>query len=365
MFTAADHAYMAEALRLAEQGLYTTDPNPRVGCVIVKDGTIIGRGFHHKAGEPHAEVLAMREAAGSVRDATVYVTLEPCSHFGRTPPCADALVTAEVARVVAAMQDPNPLVAGKGFAKLQAAGMETVHGLLEAEARDLNRGFVSRMTRGRPWVRSKLAASLDGRMALTGGESRWITSEAAREDVHRWRARSSAILTGAGTLLADDPSLTVRLPGEWRQPKRIVVDGTLRTPAAARVLAPPGETYIVTAVSDATRHAPLVAAGANVLVVPANDGHVDLAALMRRLAEMQCNEVLIEAGAGLNGALFAAGLVDEFIIYMAPCLLGDSARGMFHLPAFKNMRERIELHLTDVRRVGNDLRILARLAYAS
>lgn len=363
MFTAADHAHMAEALRLAEQGLYTTDPNPRVGCVIVKDGKVVGRDFHRKAGEAHAEVLALRDAGAQARGATVYTTLEPCVHFGRTGPCADALIAAGVARVIAAMQDPNPLVAGKGFAKLQAAGIETASGLLEEQARVLNPGFISRMTRGRPWVRSKFAVSLDGRTALASGESKWISGEAAREDAQRWRARSSAILTGIGTLLADDPLLTVRLPGDWRQPRRVVVDGSLRTPPAARILKQPGETHIATVIADSAHQAPLVKAGARILVLPAKDDHVDLAALLRQLAEMECNEVLVEAGAGLNGALLQAGLVDEFLIYMAPQLLGDSARGMFHLPAIKNMRERIELTLTDVRMVGNDLRILARLVY--
>lgn len=365
MFTAADHAHMAEALRLAEQGLYTTDPNPRVGCVIVKDGEVVGRGFHRKAGEPHAEVLALRDAGAQARGATVYTTLEPCVHFGRTGPCADALIAAGVARVIAAMQDPNPLVAGKGFAKLQAAGIGTAGGLLEEQARALNPGFISRMTHGRPWVRSKLAVSLDGRTALAGGESKWISGEAAREDAQHWRARSSAILTGIGTLLADDPALTVRLPGEWRQPRRVVVDSGLRTPPAARILKQPGETHIATVIADSARQALLAKAGAKFLALPVKEGHVDLAALMQRLAELECNEVLVEAGAGLNGALLQGGLMDECIIYMAPRLLGDSARGMFHLPALKNMRERIELNLTDVRTVGNDLRILARPIYAS
>ena len=359
-FTAADHAHMAEALRLAEQGLYTTDPNPRVGCVIVKGGKVVGRGFHHKAGEAHAEVLALRDAGAQARGAAVYTTLEPCVHFGRTGPCADTLIAAGVARVIAAMQDPNPLVAGKGFAKLQAVGMATASGLLEEQARALNPGFISRMTRSRPWVRSKLAVSLDGRSALAGGESKWISGEAAREDAQHWRARSSAILTGSGTVLADDPALTVRLPGDWRQPRRVVVDSSLRTPPAARILKPPGETHIATVITDSARQAPLAKAGAKFLALSVKDGHVDLVALMQRLAELECNEVLVEAGAGLNGALLQAGLVDEFIIYMAPQLLGDSARGMFHLPAIKTMRERIELNLTDFRMVGNDLRILAR-----
>ena len=350
---------MAEALRLAERGLYTTDPNPRVGCVLVKDGRMVGRGFHRKAGEAHAEVLALKDAGTAARGATVYLSLEPCAHFGRTGPCADALITAGVARVIAAMQDPNPLVAGRGFTKLKAAGIETASGLLEEQARLLNSGFISRMVRGRPWIRSKLAASLDGRTALTSGESKWISSEAARCDVQHWRARSSAILTGIGTLLTDDPALTVRLPGEWRQPRRMVVDSQLRTPPAARILKQAGETHIATVVKDSTRQAPLAKAGAQLLTLPAKDGHVDLDMLLRRLAELECNEVLVEAGAGLNGALLQAGLVDELIIYMAASLLGDSARGMFHLPPLASMQQRLKLRLTDVRTVGDDLRILA------
>ncbi|HKT31830.1 MAG TPA: bifunctional diaminohydroxyphosphoribosylaminopyrimidine deaminase/5-amino-6-(5-phosphoribosylamino)uracil reductase RibD [Gammaproteobacteria bacterium] len=365
MFTAADHVHMAEALRLAEQGLYTTDPNPRVGCVIVKDDKVVSRGFHRKAGEPHAEVLALREAGIQARGATVYVTLEPCVHFGRTPPCADALIETGVARVIAAMRDPNPLVAGKGFAKLQVAGIETANGLLEDQARALNPGFISRMTRGRPWVRSKLAVSLDGRTALSSGESKWISGEAAREDVQYWRARSSAILTGIGTLLADDPALTVRLPGDWRQPRRVVVDSSLRTPPTARILKQPGETHIATVIADSARQAPLARAGAQFLALSAKDGHVDLVALMQRLAQMECNEVLVEAGAGLNGVLLAAGLLDELIIYMAPCVLGDSARGMFHLPPFEKMQQRSELSLTDVRMVGGDLRVIAQPVHGS
>ncbi|MBU6421940.1 MAG: bifunctional diaminohydroxyphosphoribosylaminopyrimidine deaminase/5-amino-6-(5-phosphoribosylamino)uracil reductase RibD [Gammaproteobacteria bacterium] len=359
MFTVSDHEFMAEALRLAEQGLYTTDPNPRVGCVIVKDGKAVGRSFHHKAGEAHAEVLALHEAGEQARDATVYTTLEPCAHFGRTGPCADALIAVGVARVIASMQDPNPLVAGKGFAKLRAAGIETASGLLEEQTRALNPGFISRMMHGRPWVRSKLAVSLDGRTALAGGESKWISCEAAREDAQRWRARSSAILTGIGTVLKDDPALTVRLTGDWRQPRRIVVDSGLRTPPAARILKQPGETHIAMVGADAAHQARLTKAGATLLLIPAKDGHVDLAALLQRLAEMECNEVLVEAGPGLNGGLLAAGLVDEFIIYMAPCLLGDTARGMFSLPALKSMQERIELQMTDIRTVGNDLRVIA------
>ncbi|MGB9429755.1 MAG: bifunctional diaminohydroxyphosphoribosylaminopyrimidine deaminase/5-amino-6-(5-phosphoribosylamino)uracil reductase RibD [Gammaproteobacteria bacterium] len=359
VFTAADHEFMAEALRLAEQGLYSTDPNPRVGCVITKDGGIVGRGFHRKAGEAHAEVNALVEAGEQARGAWVYVTLEPCSHFGRTPPCTDALIKAGVARVIAAIQDSNPKVAGQGFEKLKAAGVEISSGLMEDQARQLNPGFISRMTRGRPWLRSKLAVSLDGRTALASGASKWITSVAAREDVQRWRARSSAILTGIGTLLADDPELTVRLPGEWRQPKRILVDTRLRVPATARLLKPPGETYIATCVTDRERHAALLKAGAKLLVLPNTETQVNLPDLMTELASLECNEVLVEAGAILNGALLRAGLVDELLIYMAPCVLGDTARSMFSLPPLENIGRRLELKLTDVRMIGNDLRILA------
>ena len=359
VYTASDHAFMAEALRLAEQGLYTTDPNPRVGCVLVEHGRIVGRGYHRKAGEPHAEVLALKDAGASARGATVYLTLEPCTHFGRTPPCADALIAAGVARVIAAMRDPNPKVAGAGFEKLHAAGIETACGLLEEEAKRLNPGFVSRMTRGRPWVRSKLAASLDGRTALASGESKWISSQAARNDVQHWRARSSAILTGIGTLLADDPALTVRLPGQCRQPRRVVVDSRMHAPSTARILKQAGETHIATVVEDSARRAELVKAGAKLLILPAKDGHVDLVVLLRRLAELECNEVLVEAGAGLNGALLQAELLDEFIIYMAAHFLGDSARGMFHMPLLAGMHQRPKLRLTDVRMVGEDLRLLA------
>jgi diaminohydroxyphosphoribosylaminopyrimidine deaminase/5-amino-6-(5-phosphoribosylamino)uracil reductase len=363
-FSAFDHACMAEALRLAEQGLYTTEPNPRVGCVISKDGKIVGRGFHRKAGEAHAEVNALRDAGKGVRDATVYVTLEPCNHTGRTPPCVDALVRAGVARVVAAMQDPNPKVAGQGFVRLKAAGIETACGLLETQSRALNPGFISRMTRGRPWVRSKLAISLDGRTALADGESKWISDTAAREDAHRWRARSSVILTGSGTVLADDPALTVRLEGgeaDWRQPLRVVVDSALRIQPAARLLKAPGQVYVATLEANPQQHQSLTAAGARIWVVPAADGRVDLAALMQILTQQECNEVLVEAGPALNGGLLQAGLIDELIVYLAPHLLGDTARGMFSIPAISGMQARQELKLTDLRQVGGNIRMILRV----
>jgi diaminohydroxyphosphoribosylaminopyrimidine deaminase/5-amino-6-(5-phosphoribosylamino)uracil reductase len=360
-FDAADHGYMAEALRLAELGLYTTDPNPRVGCVVVKDGRVVGRGFHKKAGEAHAEVLALKEAGAEAKGATLYLTLEPCSHQGKTPPCADALVAAGVARVVAAMTDPNPKVSGQGFARLKAAGIQVMQGLMETPARALNPGFISRMTRGRPWVRTKLAVSLDGRTALATGESRWISGDAAREDVHRWRARSSAVLTGIGTLLADDPSFSVRLPGEWRQPLKVVVDTNLSTPASAKLFKQqPDAVYIATAVDDPEEHEPLLDVGASIQVFPERRGFMDLKAILESLVEMECNEVLMEAGAGMNGALLAAGLVDELILYMAPSILGDSAKGMFSLPPLASMQERREFEVKDTRMVGTDLRLILR-----
>ncbi|MDE2234817.1 MAG: bifunctional diaminohydroxyphosphoribosylaminopyrimidine deaminase/5-amino-6-(5-phosphoribosylamino)uracil reductase RibD [Gammaproteobacteria bacterium] len=363
--SSADREYMAQALRLAEQGLYSADPNPRVGCLLVKDQQVVGRGFHQKTGEAHAEIHALKEAGGRARGASAYVTLEPCAHTGRTGPCADALVNAGVTRVIAAMQDPNPLVAGKGFERLRAAGVATAMGLMESQARALNPGFVSRMSRGRPWVRTKLAVSLDGRTALANGTSKWISGAAAREDAQRWRARSSAILTGIGTLLADDPALTVRLGGDWRQPMRVILDSALRTPTSARVLQQPGRTVIATLAQDTGLHARMIAAGAHLEVLSSSHGRIDLAQLMARLVELECNELLVEAGPSLNGALLREGLVDEFIIYMAPMILGDTARGMFQLPALAALDESIGLQLTEVSWLGRDIRILATPAKAA
>ncbi|HEY3860050.1 MAG TPA: bifunctional diaminohydroxyphosphoribosylaminopyrimidine deaminase/5-amino-6-(5-phosphoribosylamino)uracil reductase RibD [Gammaproteobacteria bacterium] len=360
-FSAEDNRHMGEALRLAEQGLYTTDPNPRVGAVVVKDGKVVGRGFHKRAGEAHAEVLALQEAGAAAKGATLYVTLEPCAHQGKTPPCADAVVKSGVARVVAAMTDPNPLVSGKGFEKLKAAGIRAEEGLMAAQAKDLNPGFISRMTRVRPWVRSKLAASMDGRTALANGESKWISCDASREDVHRWRARSSAVLTGIGTLLADDPTFTVRLPGEWRQPMKVIVDTNLSTPANAKVFQRnPDLVYIATGVDDPEEHEPLNAIGANIQVFPERRGFMDLKSILETLGELECNEVLMEAGAGMNGALLEAGLVDELILYMCPSLLGDKARGMFSLPGISSMNERRELQIMDARMFDKDLRLILR-----
>jgi diaminohydroxyphosphoribosylaminopyrimidine deaminase/5-amino-6-(5-phosphoribosylamino)uracil reductase len=368
-FSGDDHRYMAHALQLAEQGLYTTDPNPRVGCVLVRDGVVVGEGAHLKAGEPHAEVHALRMAGEQAVGATAYVTLEPCSHHGRTPPCADALVKAGVARVVAAMQDPNPLVAGQGLARIAAAGITTASGLLEAEARRLNLGFISRMERGRPFVRLKLAASLDGRTAMRSGESQWITGAAARADVQRLRARSSAVVTGVETVLHDNASLTVRAPelglspelaeqAASRQPLRVVLDSQLRLPAGAKLLSLPGEILIATALSqDHPRAAALIQSGARILSLPGTEGRVDLGALLVLLAEeYQCNELLLECGATLAGAALQAGLVDELVLYMATTLLGSSARPLLELP-LERMAQQQRLKLTDSRMLGEDLRL--------
>jgi diaminohydroxyphosphoribosylaminopyrimidine deaminase/5-amino-6-(5-phosphoribosylamino)uracil reductase len=359
---ADDAACMARALRLAERGLYTTDPNPRVGCVIAKDGRVLGEGWHERAGGPHAEVVALAAVGPQARGATVYVTLEPCSHFGRTPPCSDALIAAGVARVVAAMPDPNPLVAGQGAERLRTAGIAVDLGLMRGEAEALNPGFLRRMRDARPFVRAKLAASLDGRTALANGVSQWITGEAARHDVQGLRARSSAILTGIGTVLADDPSLNVRALDIGRQPLRVIVDRELCTPPTARMLRLPGSTLVVGARDPAGRAAPLLAAGAEVLLLPDAQGDVDLMSLMAHLAQREVNEVLAEAGAGLAGSLLRAQLIDELVIYYAPHLLGAGARGMFDLPALDSMDARIALDMTDVRAVGHDWRVTARVS---
>lgn len=363
MFSAADHEYMTRALRLAEQGLYTTMPNPRVGCVIVKDGNIIGEGAHLRAGEPHAEVLALRMAGDTARGTDVYVTLEPCSHHGRTPPCADALIQAGVRRVVAAMQDPNPKVAGSGLANLSAHGITTASGLMEAQARDLNPGFISRMTRGRPFVRSKIAASLDGRTALANGVSQWITGEAARADVQHWRARSCAILTGISTVSADNPAMTVRLPEliekkQSRQPLRVVVDSRLKISAQAKILQE-GNVLIAHATDLQDRAQSLRQAGAELLQLPDAEGRVCLQSLMRALAEREINELMVEAGPGLNGALLELNLIDEFLLYYAPMLLGDAAKGMYAMRLIE-MRQRKALEIVDIRQVGQDIRMRAK-----
>lgn len=354
---------MARALRLAERGLCSTTPNPRVGCVIVKNGRVVGEGWHVRAGGQHAEVHALQSAGEQAPGACAYVTLEPCSHHGRTPPCAEALLAAGVTRVVAALQDPNPLVAGQGMARLRAAGVLAECGLLAAEARELNIGFVSRMTRSRPWLRLKLAASLDGKTALTNGASQWLTGPAARQDGHRWRARACAILTGIGTVRGDDPQLNVRgveaPDGEMRQPLKVVVDSRLELSPNARVLGG-GKVLVAAARSDCGKIDALCQRGAEVVLLPAADGNVDLTALFAELARRGINEVHGEAGCALNGSLLRAGLVDELLLYLAPCLIGDSARGMFATPALESLADRRRLVIHDLRSLGTDLRLLAR-----
>jgi diaminohydroxyphosphoribosylaminopyrimidine deaminase/5-amino-6-(5-phosphoribosylamino)uracil reductase len=357
-FTPQDAHWMSLALRLAEQGLYSTSPNPRVGCVIVKNEVLIGSGWHQRAGEPHAEVYALREAGAAAENATAYVTLEPCSHTGRTPPCADALIAARVARVVVAMQDPNPLVSGNGIAKLRAAGIVVESGLMEASAQELNLGFVSRMTRGTPWVRSKIGMSLDGRTALANGVSQWITSPEARMDVQHWRARSCAVLTGINTILADDAQLNVRSIETIRQPLRVVLDSQLRIPLTAKLLQSSG-VLIYTTRNDIDKITALEKLGATICVL--SGAQIDLKVMLRDLAQRGCNEVLVEAGSTLNGALLKAGCVDELIVYLAPQLLGDAARGMAQLGELTRLDQCINLHWQDMRQVGKDLRLVARV----
>jgi diaminohydroxyphosphoribosylaminopyrimidine deaminase/5-amino-6-(5-phosphoribosylamino)uracil reductase len=359
-FSDRDREFMQHAFGLAELGLFTTTPNPRVGCVIVRDDRIIGEGWHERAGEAHAEVRALADVAArgqSSQGASVYVTLEPCNHHGRTPPCTDALLAAGVARVVVAMRDPNPAVSGGGIERLAAAGIATELGLLEAEAEALNVGWVKRMRDGRPWVRVKIAASLDGRTALENGASQWITGEQARADGHRWRARACAILTGIGTVLQDDPQLTIRAVATPRQPLKVIIDRHSELPVTARLLAE-GEVIVVTA-GGRNAHWPV---RVEVLELPDADGRIDFAALLTALAARGINELHVEAGSKLNGALLSAGCVDELLIYVAPCLLGEPARGMFAWPApLTDLARRVPLKIRSVDPVGSDWRIVARV----
>lgn len=370
-----DSRMMARALQLAYKGLYTTEPNPRVGCVLVLEGEVVGEGWHVRAGEGHAEVNALARAGSRARGATAYVTLEPCSHIGKTPPCAEALIEAGVARVVAAMQDPNPLVSGQGLARLREAGIEVECGLLEVEARALNPGFIKRMQTGMPFVRIKLAMSLDGRTAMANGESQWITGPDARADVQRLRARSGAVISGADAVLQDDSALTVRaaelgLPeaeaaaAAARQPLRVLIDGRLRVPLENRLFREAGPLLVACRLLRG-RVQGYVFAGAELLTLPdAAQEHVDLKALLQELAKRGCNEVLVESGASLAGAFLNAGLVDEIVVYMAPRLLGSRARPLLELP-FDNMAEAMQLDVTDMRVVGRDWRITARPVFPS
>ncbi|MGP9553175.1 MULTISPECIES: bifunctional diaminohydroxyphosphoribosylaminopyrimidine deaminase/5-amino-6-(5-phosphoribosylamino)uracil reductase RibD [unclassified Halomonas] len=371
VFSQADHSYMARALQLANKGLYTTDPNPRVGCVIVKDELVVGEGFHLRAGEPHAEVHALNAAGERAQGATAYVTLEPCSHTGRTGPCAQALVVANVARVVVAMVDPNPQVSGQGLQRLEAAGIDVAVGLLESEARALNPGFIARMTAQRPFVRLKMAMSLDGRTAMGSGESQWITGPEARCQVQRLRARSSAILSGVESMIMDDPRLTLRAEQLQldnaddvvrRQPLRVILDTRLRLPLAAACLNEPGRTLVITTPEHlAEKRERLTQAGAEVPVLPAgSDGRIDLALMLQWLAENeQINELLVETGATLAGAMLDAELVDELQLFVAPTLLGGEARPLFALPGLSRMADQRRLIILDMRAVGRDWRIIA------
>jgi diaminohydroxyphosphoribosylaminopyrimidine deaminase/5-amino-6-(5-phosphoribosylamino)uracil reductase len=362
-FDADDHHHMVRALELARLGLYSTPPNPSVGCVLVRWGQVVGEGYHLRAGEPHAEVIAVAEAGGAARGATAYVTLEPCSHHGRTPPCTEALIAAGVRRVVAAMRDPNPRVDGAGLARLEAAGIVTASGLLAGEAAEINRGFVRRMRTGRPWVTLKLGASLDGRTALADGTSKWITGERARADVQRLRARASAVVTGSGTVLADDPLLTVRDPElelRGRRPLRVVLDSQLRTPPGAQVLSFADSTLILTRDATSPAAVELREAGVQVESLPSSPQGLDLEAALDRLGERECNEILVEAGPTLAGEFVRLGLVDEIVVYMAPVVLGQAARSLFNLPPLSRMCDRCEFEWRDVARIGDDLRLTLR-----
>jgi diaminohydroxyphosphoribosylaminopyrimidine deaminase/5-amino-6-(5-phosphoribosylamino)uracil reductase len=362
-FTADDHHHMVRALELARLGLNSTPPNPSVGCVLARWGQVVGEGYHQRAGEPHAEVIALAEARGAARGATAYVTLEPCSHHGRTPPCTEALIAAGVRRVIVAMRDPNPRVDGSGLARLELAGIATGHGLLAGEAAEINRGFLRRMLTRRPWVTLKLGASLDGRTALADGTSKWITGERARADVQRLRARASAVVTGSGTVLADDPLLTVRDPAiemRGRRPLRVVLDSQLRTPPGAQVLSFSDSTLILTRDAGSAAAVELREAGVQVEAVRGSAQGLDLEAVLERLGELECNEVLVEAGPTLAGEFVRLGLVDEIVVYMAPVVLGSAARGLFNLPPLSRMCERCEFEWRDVARIGDDLRLTLR-----
>ena len=369
MSSELDTRYMARAIQLAEKGHYTTHPNPRVGCLLVKQEEVVGEGYHRCAGGPHAERIALARAGERARGATAYVTLEPCCHHGRTPPCTDGLIEAGVRRVVVAMQDPNPLVSGEGLEILSAAGIEVASGVLQEQAEQLNPGFIKRMRQGLPYVRCKLAMSLDGRTAMASGESKWISSADSRRDVHRLRAGSSAILTGIGTVLADDPCMDVRLEQselgieadlDLPTPVRVVLDPDLAMPVTARMLKLPGRTLIIGKDGEPGESAALEKAGAQVMPVAADGINLDLQQVMRLLAEQEINEVLLESGATLAGAMLSEGLIDELIVYLAPHVMGHGARGLFHLPELDQMSDRYNLRIDDVRKVGQDIRITAK-----
>jgi diaminohydroxyphosphoribosylaminopyrimidine deaminase/5-amino-6-(5-phosphoribosylamino)uracil reductase len=356
----SDQFYMAEALKLAERGRYSCQPNPRVGCIVVNNGRVVGRGFHKKTGEAHAEVMALNEADGKARGADIFVTLEPCSHTGKTPPCADALIKSQAARVVVAMKDPNPMVSGRGIERLKSSGIQVFCGVCEAEAIHLNRGFIKRMKTGRPFVRLKLATSLDGRVAMASGESAWITSDAARADVHRMRLDSCAVLTGINTVLADDPKMTVRLASHQldskyhlidRQPVRVVLDSAQRLPVNAAINSQPGVAWQI--ISDRLKLKERVP---GLYSLPVTDERIDLHALLDFLGEQETNNLMVEAGGTLAAAFIAQDLVDELVVYQAPDIMGASAQPMINLPQILKMSEKIKLEYQDVRKIGRDLK---------
>ena len=361
-FNQFDYQCMASALQLARQGLNSTHPNPRVGCVITRDDQVVGSGWHEKAGEAHAEIHALSEAGQNAEGGTAYVTLEPCSHSGRTPPCVEALIEAKISRVVCAIEDPNPEVSGTGIARLRQAGIEVQSGLMAAQAEALNAGFLTRMRKGRPLVRVKLAQSIDGHIALANGSSRWISGPQARKDVQKWRARSDAILTGIGTVVADDPSLNVRIGGDARQPLRVIVDSHWRTSAKARLFGTGGE-VLVAGLKDTAIPASLLAKAAECSALPESEGRVDLNALLRGLGSRGLNEVQVEAGATLCGALLQLRLVDEVLIYQAPVVLGGGALSPFAAPRLDNMDDRVHLEWVDARRIGSDMRMRLKPVY--
>lgn len=354
-WSAADRAAMARALELAARGRYTTDPNPCVGCVIVAGGRIVGEGWHERAGQPHAEPNALAAAGAAARGATAYVTLEPCDHHGRTPPCSQALIDAGLARVVYALDDPNPKVAGQGAARLRRHGIEVETGLMAEQSAALNPGYLKRMRTGLPFVRVKMAASLDGRTALADGESRWITSKEARTDAQHGRARSSVVLTGVGTILTDDPALNVRVPESTRQPWRAVLDSRLRTPSDSRVINREGRVLVIGVHDDPARRESLERQAVEVFIVPESGGRPDLRAVLQLLAAQGANEIWVEAGATLAGAFVREGLFDEIVLYLAPTLLGPDARALLELPSLAVLDQRLRLRYTSVRQVGDDL----------
>ncbi len=353
----SDEDYMARAVYLARKGVLTTDPNPNVGCVLVKHGKIIGEGWHQEPGKAHAEINALRQS-GDTKGATAYVTLEPCSHHGKTGPCCDALIAAGISKVVIAMQDPNPLVCGQGIEKLRQQGVEVSCGVLQEDAEALNQGFLQRMRKGLPFIRSKMAMSLDGRTAMASGESQWITSPQSREDVHHFRATSSAVMTGINTVLADDPRLTARVETKLQQPVRVILDTHLRIPLHAKVLHDEHPVWIMTGQHNRSKTEPLTDKGAKVFTLPCVNNRIDLTQAFRLLATQQINTVWVEAGATLNGALIESGLVDEWVLYVAPCLLGNNARSLVELPALHQLADKVPLKMLSCRHVGPDLRLI-------